>query len=184
MSAEKKEEYNPDKDPTRPRVGDIRHNANRQIGDEADYEVRKVTHVYRSDLLALKDWVGGYDLRELIAHESRVHSFWEIFSSKKGWNVRIPHEYLDDEDSYESSSVGTRAHGDKTCDHCGKVIPKGMPHTMMKFYGDGDYPTYPVHNECEQLFEDSLLKSGETRADDMDEDAYAEYEKLKASLGR
>ena len=66
------------------------------------------------------------------------------------------HEYLTKEDYYESQSVGTKARSDKICEHCGKSIPKGQPHTVHKFYGDGEYPSYPTHKGCDDEFVKSL----------------------------
>lgn len=65
------------------------------------------------------------------------------------------HEHLQDDDYYESSTV-KKGRSNKTCEHCGKPIPIGMPHTVHKFYGDGDYPNYPTHNECVENFKKSL----------------------------
>lgn len=81
------------------------------------------------------------------------------------------HEYLKEDMYYESHSVGTKARSDKTCEHCGKSINKGVPHMNHKFYGeDGDWPTYPTHltnpvhgdrpkpgeKSCSELFIESL----------------------------
>lgn len=81
------------------------------------------------------------------------------------------HEYLTAEDYYEINSVGTKGRMDKTCEYCGGNIPKGQPHDVHKFYGDGgDWPTYPTHKmnpltgdnvsegtqTCSELFVESL----------------------------
>lgn len=58
------------------------------------------------------------------------------------------------DDFYETRSVGTKARSSKTCEHCGKIIPMGTPHTMAHFYPDFD--AYPLHLECEDGFMASL----------------------------
>lgn len=64
------------------------------------------------------------------------------------------HEYLKKENYYESRGVGTRAHRDKTCAHCGKTIKQGTPHDMHHFYPEFD--SYPTHKECFEAFIESL----------------------------
>lgn len=64
------------------------------------------------------------------------------------------HEYLRSEDYYESRSVGTKARSDKTCEHCGKNIPKGEPHKMHHFYPEFD--AYATHEKCSDAFIESL----------------------------
>lgn len=47
---------------------------------------------------------------------------------------------------YNEKYVGTKARSNKTCDWCGKSIPKGEPHYVlinMESYGQ-----YPIHCEC------------------------------------
>lgn len=73
------------------------------------------------------------------------------------------HEYLQEEDYYESRGVGTRARGDKWCAHCGQKIPKGEPHTVHSFYPE--FASYPTHDRCNQDFKASLR----TPADDEEE---------------
>ena len=77
------------------------------------------------------------------------------------------HEYLKEEDYYESRSVG-KGRTDKTCEHCGKTIPKGSPHEVHHFYPEFEsYPTHtmdpitgdslkPGEKSCSELFEESL----------------------------
>lgn len=65
------------------------------------------------------------------------------------------HEYLTDEDYYESRSVGTKARSDKQCTHCGKIIPKGEPHEMHHFYPE--FTAYPTHKDCINDFMKSLI---------------------------
>ena len=60
------------------------------------------------------------------------------------------HEWLEEENYYESRSVGTRARSDKTCEFCRGNIPKGVPHTMHHFYPE--FEAYPTHKECEKPF--------------------------------
>lgn len=64
------------------------------------------------------------------------------------------HEYLKANEFYETRSVGTRAHSDKGCEHCGGIIKKGTPHDMNYFYPE--FSAYATHKECTQLFIDSL----------------------------
>lgn len=83
----------------------------------------------------------------------------------------MKHGYLRREMYYKSGSVGTGGRKDKTCEHCGKLIPKGQPHDTYKFYGAGRWPTYATHNKdngyhgdkipegtksCSELFKESL----------------------------
>ena len=65
------------------------------------------------------------------------------------------HEYLTQENYYESRSVGTKARTNKTCDHCGKDIPKGEPHDMHHFYPE--FNAVPTHKNCSEGFKNSLL---------------------------
>lgn len=67
----------------------------------------------------------------------------------------VYHEYLREEDYYESRSVGTKARSDKTCEHCGQKIPKGTPHLTHHFYPEFD--AYPTHLECDAPFRASLI---------------------------
>lgn len=64
------------------------------------------------------------------------------------------HEYLKNEDYYESRSVGTGAKSSKTCEHCGGNIPKGEPHDMHHFYPE--FTAYSVHKKCYDKFKKSL----------------------------
>lgn len=64
------------------------------------------------------------------------------------------HEYLKSENYYESRSVGTKAHSSKTCEYCGKNIPKGEPHEVHHFYPE--FATYPTHTKCVKNFMKSL----------------------------
>jgi len=64
------------------------------------------------------------------------------------------HEYLREEDYYESRSI-QKGRTDKYCEGCHKTIPKGMPHLMHHFYPEFD--AYATHVECEQIFKDSLI---------------------------
>ena len=64
------------------------------------------------------------------------------------------HEYLKEEDYYESRSVGTKARSDKTCEHCGKTIKQGTPHEMHHFYPE--FASYATHKECVEAFKKSL----------------------------
>lgn len=65
------------------------------------------------------------------------------------------HEYLKKEDFYEYKSIGA-GRTNKTCEYCGKSIPKGTPHYMAHFYPE--FSAYPVHKECSDKFESSLIK--------------------------
>ena len=65
------------------------------------------------------------------------------------------HEYLKEEDYYESRSIGTKARSNKTCDYCGKSIKMGTPHDMHHFYPE--FYAYPTHKECSEKFIKSLL---------------------------
>jgi len=80
------------------------------------------------------------------------------------------HEYLTNEDHYESSFV-SKGRKDKICEHCKKLIPKGTKHEVHKFYDDdGGYPNYATHlmdpdtgdnvpkgkKTCSELFIESL----------------------------
>jgi len=64
------------------------------------------------------------------------------------------HEYLKSEDYYEARSVGTKARSSKTCEHCGRNIPKGKPHDMHHFYPE--FHAYATHLKCSQPFIKSL----------------------------
>ncbi len=64
------------------------------------------------------------------------------------------HEYLREEDYYESRSVG-KGRTDKTCEHCGGTIPKGTPHQMHSFYPE--FSSCAVHNSCSDAFVASLI---------------------------
>jgi len=64
------------------------------------------------------------------------------------------HEYLTEENYYESKSVGTKARSHKICEYCGKNIKKGTPHYVAIFYPE--YTGYPLHLECEDKFLKSL----------------------------
>ncbi len=64
------------------------------------------------------------------------------------------HEYLKQEDYYETRSIGTKARSSKTCEHCGKNIPKGNPHDTHHFYPEFD--AYPTHKSCSKSFIESL----------------------------
>ena len=65
------------------------------------------------------------------------------------------HEYLKEEDYYETRSIGTKARTDKTCEHCGENIPKGEPHETHKFYPE--FSVYATHINCTEDFKKSLL---------------------------
>lgn len=81
--------------------------------------------------------------------------------------MEVPkHEYLSEDEYYEPRSV-SRGRSDKTCEFCGRVIPKGTPHEMHHFYPEFD--SYPTHTEktantnveyggksCSELFMESL----------------------------
>ena len=69
-------------------------------------------------------------------------------------SIEKKHEYLLEEEYYESRSVGTKAKFDKTCEYCGKNIPKGKPHEMHHFYPE--FYAYPTHLECSEKFKESL----------------------------
>jgi hypothetical protein len=64
------------------------------------------------------------------------------------------HEYLKRSDYYENRSVGKGAKSDKYCDHCGKIIKKGIPHDVHHFYPEFD--SYPTHKKCTESFIKSL----------------------------
>lgn len=64
------------------------------------------------------------------------------------------HEYLQAEEYYESTRVGTKARSNKRCEHCGKTIPMGEPHLVHKFYPE--FQGYPTHTKCEEDFMKSL----------------------------
>jgi len=64
------------------------------------------------------------------------------------------HEYLERENYYEDRSVGTGAKSAKTCEHCGKNIPKGEPHSVHHFYPE--FASYPTHKKCNNAFMKSL----------------------------
>lgn len=64
------------------------------------------------------------------------------------------HEYLKADDYYEARGVGTGARSNKTCEHCGKSIPKGIPHDMHHFYPE--FEAYPTHKKCSTKFINSL----------------------------
>ncbi len=81
---------------------------------------------------------------------------------------RIKHEYLKEEDYYETNSVGTRAHSSYSCEHCGSNIPKGTPHSVHKFYPE--FQGYRTHHKCDDKFLESLLKDGEKSTYDDDEE--------------
>ena len=65
------------------------------------------------------------------------------------------HEYLCEEDYYESRSVGTKARSNKTCEFCGETIIKGIPHKLHHFYPE--FKSYPTHIDCEKPFKISLI---------------------------
>lgn len=65
------------------------------------------------------------------------------------------HEHLEAEEYYEARSVGTGARSSKTCEHCGKNIPKGTPHEMHHFYPE--FYAYATHKKCSEPFVKSLL---------------------------
>ena len=65
------------------------------------------------------------------------------------------HEYLKQEDYYETRGVGTKARKDKTCVHCGQNIPKGEPHDMHHFYPE--FYAEATHKHCSGNFLKSLL---------------------------
>jgi len=77
------------------------------------------------------------------------------------------HDYLRQEDYYESRSVGSKACSDKRCEHCGGTIPKGEPHTVHTFYPE--FSAYPTHDRCSKAFEESLLTDADFLTD-VDED--------------
>jgi hypothetical protein len=64
------------------------------------------------------------------------------------------HEYLLEEEFYEFNHIGTKARSDKWCGHCGKIIPKGEPHLVSKFYPEFEGPA--IHTNCEEEFLKSL----------------------------
>jgi hypothetical protein len=64
------------------------------------------------------------------------------------------HEYLMQEDYYEARYVGNRAKSDKWCEHCGKKIEQGTPHTMHHFYPE--FYAYATCNDCCVPFKESL----------------------------
>lgn len=63
------------------------------------------------------------------------------------------HEYLKEEDYYEDRGVKS-GRSNKTCEHCGKSIPKGIPHDVHHFYPE--YESYPTHLTCSKAFKKSL----------------------------
>ena len=67
--------------------------------------------------------------------------------------ARIPHEYLREEDYYETKSVG-RGRSDYWCEHCGEIIPEGESHDTHKFYPE--FSTYRTHKKCSDKFIESL----------------------------
>jgi ribosomal protein S27AE len=83
---------------------------------------------------------------------------------------RIPHEFLMAEDYYESKGVGTRAKSNKSCSHCGKMIPMGEPHDMHHFYPE--FNAYATHKDCSADFVASLRteEDGDPYEDEEDED--------------
>lgn len=66
------------------------------------------------------------------------------------------HEYLKEENYYESRSIGTKAKSSKTCEYCGKSIPKGTPHDQHHFYPE--FNAYPTHKKCSEDFKKSLIQ--------------------------
>ena len=68
-------------------------------------------------------------------------------------SIRVPHEYLCEEDFYEDRRVGS---GRKSydCDHCGKNIRKGSSSIVHTFYPE--FNGYRTHVKCSQPFIDSL----------------------------
>lgn len=52
---------------------------------------------------------------------------------------------LSSEEYYENRVV-QKGRSSKTCTYCGEDIPIGQKHTVHKFYGDGDFPSYPTHD--------------------------------------
>jgi hypothetical protein len=67
------------------------------------------------------------------------------------------HEYLNEEDYYETNSVGA-GRSDKWCAHCGGTIKKGTSHRVAKFYPE--FASYPLHIKCEADFMESLRPEG------------------------
>jgi len=64
------------------------------------------------------------------------------------------HEYLTKEEFYETNNVGTKARGDKQCEHCGELIPKGEPHHVHIFYPE--FSAFATHSRCSAKFLASL----------------------------
>lgn len=64
------------------------------------------------------------------------------------------HEYLSLKRYYDTNTVkaGKR---NKTCSHCGKEIPIGIPHDVHTFVYN-EYFTEPTHKECTINFMKSL----------------------------
>ena len=65
------------------------------------------------------------------------------------------HEYLNKESYYENNPVSA-GRSNKTCEHCNKTIPKGMPHDVHKFYPE--FTSYPTHKKCTPTFLKSIDK--------------------------
>lgn len=65
-------------------------------------------------------------------------------SKTKKFETPAGYEYSS-EDYYENHQIN-KGRSDKTCVYCGNVIPKGQPHTVHKFYGEGEFPSEPTHD--------------------------------------
>lgn len=47
---------------------------------------------------------------------------------------------------YNEKHIGTKARSSKTCDWCGKLIPKETPHYVL--VDMESYCQYPIHEKC------------------------------------
>jgi hypothetical protein len=66
---------------------------------------------------------------------------------------RIPHEYLESADFYETISIGG-GRSDYDCEECWRTIRKGKGHDHHKFYPD--FEGYRTHEKCSDKFLESL----------------------------
>lgn len=65
------------------------------------------------------------------------------------------HEYLREEDHYESKDViSSKTY--KKCEHCDKEIRIGGPSVTHTFHNGGEFVSYHTHVKCEDEFMESL----------------------------
>jgi hypothetical protein len=118
-----------------------------------DLALSKGTVEYDEDIypFEVKDEVISWEIENF---PNLYNTIIEMFKSNTVTLTVNKHEYLENENYYETKSVG-KGRTDKTCEHCGGNIPAGTEHVVHKFYPE--FSSYPTHLKCEKAFMDSLL---------------------------